>query len=83
MRRLINGHAGYQPIPIVWGISATIQRFDDGDEGGRRHQEPAIAAEGARRPRARPGVRAREGHDRADIPAEGASSTPSSSDGRP
>lgn len=28
VRRLINGHAGYQPIPIVWGISATIQRFD-------------------------------------------------------
>ncbi|MEX1907190.1 DEAD/DEAH box helicase family protein [Janibacter sp. Y6] len=29
VRRLINGHAGYKPIPIVWGISATIQRFDD------------------------------------------------------
>ncbi len=28
VRRLINGHAGYRPIPIVWGISATIQRFD-------------------------------------------------------
>lgn len=29
VRRLINGHAGYRPIPIVWGISATIERFDD------------------------------------------------------
>ncbi|MBD3926090.1 DEAD/DEAH box helicase family protein [Nocardioides cavernae] len=29
VRRLINGHAGYKPIPIVWGISATIERFDD------------------------------------------------------
>lgn len=28
VRRLINGHAGYQPVPVVWGISATIQRFD-------------------------------------------------------
>lgn len=28
VRRLINGHAGYRPIPIVWGISATIERFD-------------------------------------------------------
>lgn len=28
VRRLINGHAGYRPIPVVWGISATIERFD-------------------------------------------------------
>ena len=28
VRRLINGHDGYRPIPIVWGISATIERFD-------------------------------------------------------
>ncbi len=25
--RLINGHAGIPPVPIVWGISATIRRF--------------------------------------------------------
>jgi type III restriction enzyme len=25
--RLVNGHAGYPAIPIVWGISATIDRF--------------------------------------------------------
>ena len=28
VRRLVNGHAGYPPIPIVWGISATIARFN-------------------------------------------------------
>lgn len=28
VRRLVQGHAGYPPIPIVWGISATIERFD-------------------------------------------------------
>jgi len=27
--RLVNGHAGYPPIPIVWGISATIDRFKE------------------------------------------------------
>lgn len=26
-RRLINGHGGVPPIPVVWGISATIERF--------------------------------------------------------
>jgi type III restriction enzyme len=29
VRRLVDGHAGYPPIPIVWGISATIERFRD------------------------------------------------------
>lgn len=29
IRRLVNGHAGYPPIPIVWGISATIGRFKE------------------------------------------------------
>jgi hypothetical protein len=28
VRRLINGEGGYPPIPIVWGISATIEHFD-------------------------------------------------------
>lgn len=28
VRRLVNGHAGYPPVPVVWGISATIQRFE-------------------------------------------------------
>ena len=27
VQRLVNGHAGYPPVPIVWGISATIGDF--------------------------------------------------------
>lgn len=26
--RLVNGHAGVPPSPVVWGISATVARFD-------------------------------------------------------
>ncbi len=29
VRKLVNGHAGYPAVPIVWGISATIQRFQE------------------------------------------------------
>lgn len=29
VRKLVTGHAGYPAIPIVWGISATIERFRD------------------------------------------------------
>lgn len=29
VKRLINGHAGVPPMPIVWGISATVQRFEE------------------------------------------------------
>ncbi|KAB1647456.1 type III restriction endonuclease subunit R [Pseudoclavibacter sp. CFCC 14310] len=29
VKRLINGHADVPPIPIVWGISATVQRFEE------------------------------------------------------
>lgn len=28
VRRLINGQAGVPPVPVVWGISATVARFD-------------------------------------------------------
>lgn len=27
VQRLVNGHAGHRAVPIVWGISATIERF--------------------------------------------------------
>ena len=27
VQRLINGHGGVPPMPIVWGISATVERF--------------------------------------------------------
>ena len=32
VRRLINGHSGVPPIPIVWGISATVHRFEQAME---------------------------------------------------
>lgn len=28
VKRLINGHSGVPPVPVVWGISATVQRFE-------------------------------------------------------
>ncbi|MDI6872433.1 MAG: DEAD/DEAH box helicase [Demequina sp.] len=29
VKRLINGHSAVPPIPIVWGISATVKRFEE------------------------------------------------------
>lgn len=29
VKRLINGHRSVPPIPIVWGISATVRRFEE------------------------------------------------------
>lgn len=29
VQRLVNGARGVPPVPIVWGISATVQRFDE------------------------------------------------------
>lgn len=29
VKRLINGHVGVPQLPIVWGISATVQRFEE------------------------------------------------------
>ena len=29
VRRLVDGSNGVPPVPIVWGISATVERFDD------------------------------------------------------
>ncbi|MHA6694628.1 DEAD/DEAH box helicase [Homoserinimonas sp. A520] len=29
VKRLINGQSGVPPMPIVWGISATVQRFEE------------------------------------------------------
>ncbi|PQM53302.1 type III restriction endonuclease subunit R [Mycolicibacter virginiensis] len=46
VRRLVQGHAGYPPIPIVWGISATIERFrtamNEANESGQRRDFPAV-----------------------------------------
>jgi type III restriction enzyme len=46
VRRLVQGHSGYPPIPIVWGISATIERFEtamkEADASKDRRSLPAI-----------------------------------------
>lgn len=46
VKRLVNGHAGLPPVPIVWGISATIERF----------REAMAAANAARTRQALPAV---------------------------
>lgn len=46
VRRLVHGHAGYPPIPIVWGISATIEHFrtamNEADASQGRRAFPAV-----------------------------------------
>jgi len=37
VRRLINGENGVPGIPVVWGISATVDRFNKAIEGMRGH----------------------------------------------
>lgn len=50
VQRLINGHSGYPPVPIVWGISATISDFkeamDDADVSGDRRYLPPVQVDG-------------------------------------
>lgn len=50
--KLVNGHAGYPAIPIVWGISATIERFktamEDADAFDHRRALPAVTVDGFR-----------------------------------
>ena len=52
VRKLVNGHDGYPPIPIVWGISATIARFKeamaDADADKSRRALPAVTIDGFR-----------------------------------
>lgn len=33
VQRLINGHSDVPPLPVVWGISATVERFDTAMKG--------------------------------------------------
>lgn len=40
VRRLVNGHDGYPPIPIVWGISATIERFNEAMNEASKDRRP-------------------------------------------
>lgn len=50
VQRLINGHAGYPAVPIVWGISATIGDFkeamDDAHVSGNRRYLPPVQVDG-------------------------------------
>ncbi|WP_280295393.1 DEAD/DEAH box helicase [Nocardia abscessus] len=50
VQRLINGHTGYPPVPIVWGISATIGDFkeamDDAHVSGDRRYLPPVQVDG-------------------------------------
>ena len=50
--KLVNGHAGYPAIPIVWGISATIERFKkamaDVDAVDHRRALPPVTVDGFR-----------------------------------
>ncbi|MDJ0400569.1 DEAD/DEAH box helicase [Rhodococcus rhodochrous] len=50
VQRLVNGHAGYPPVPIVWGISATIGDFkeamDDAAVSGDRRDLPPVQVDG-------------------------------------
>lgn len=50
VQRLINGHAGYPPVPILWGISATIGDFKeamaDAAVSGNRRYMPPIQVDG-------------------------------------
>jgi type III restriction enzyme len=46
--RLINGHDGTPPVPIVWGISATVDRFNDAMRDAReRTTLPSVLVDNA------------------------------------
>lgn len=50
--KLVNGHAGYPAIPIVWGISATIDRFKEAMDAAHavdsRRALPPVTVDGFR-----------------------------------
>jgi hypothetical protein len=52
VKRLVNGHAGYPPVPVVWGISATIDRFKqamtDAEASGDRRALPFVQVDPSR-----------------------------------
>ena len=84
VRRLINGHAGYRPIPIVWGISATIERFDAAMKAADASKNRRAFDRVHGRPRPRPGSPAwSRTRSRCPSPTRRASSTSRSSGWRP
>ena len=49
IKRLINGERGVPPIPVVWGISATVERFNMAMEVSRgRTRLPDVKVDSAR-----------------------------------
>ncbi|MDJ0318382.1 DEAD/DEAH box helicase [Arthrobacter antibioticus] len=52
VRRLVQGHSGYPSVPIVWGISATIERFNramgEADASKDRRAFPAVMVDPVR-----------------------------------
>ncbi|HET6995765.1 MAG TPA: DEAD/DEAH box helicase family protein [Chitinophagaceae bacterium] len=49
VKRLINGEKGVPGIPIVWGISATVDRFNKAMEGAQgRSSLPAVTVDASR-----------------------------------
>jgi len=48
VQRLINGQGGAPPIPIVWGISATVERFETAmKDAVRRTALPSVVVDSA------------------------------------
>jgi len=49
VQRLINGTNGVPPVPIVWGISATVDRFDKAmEDTDNRTKYPNVVVDAAR-----------------------------------
>ena len=49
VKRLINGHGAVPPLPIVWGISATVERFENAmRDVERRTALPSVDVDSAR-----------------------------------
>jgi len=49
VQRLVNGHNGVPPVPVVWGISATVERFDQAMNNARgRTTYPPVSVDPAR-----------------------------------
>ena len=49
VQRLVNGANGVPPVPIVWGISATVERFNDAmDRAENRTSYPPVVVDPAR-----------------------------------
>jgi type III restriction enzyme len=48
VRRLVNGANGVPPVPIVWGISATVERFNEAMQAAlNRYSYPSVEVDPA------------------------------------